>query len=301
MNTVMDFIKYYEDEYVDHTVYFKLASYEKRSERKEVLNKLAQQEKAHMEFWAKQLKGKIYLRSSLKLKIYFIVLLRYLFGLTFAIKFLERNEKKVISEYKKALNVFDGTNKQELEEIIKDEIEHESYWISQIKENSVTYIGFIVLGLADAIVEITGVHAGFLGVTTSTVVAGIAGLVVGVSASIAMAAAAYLQAKQGEIGNPRISAIYTGISYILAAAALATPYFLTHIMWVAFLASLLVALSLLAYFNFYSAVLSEREFSRDYLVNSALVLVTAFISFFFGEFLGQYFGIAGLFHALLLW
>jgi len=296
----MDFVKYFEDEYVDHMVYFKLANYEKSEERKEILNKLAMQEKGHMEFWAKQIGNNLKIRSTLRFKIYFMIFLRYLFGLTFAIKFLERNEKRVISEYKKALANMDGENRSRLEEIIKDETEHEDYWISQIKEGSVRYIGFIVLGLADAIVEITGVHAGFLGVTASTIVAGIAGLVVGVSASIAMAAAAYLQAKEGNIGNPRLSAVYTGISYILAAVALAAPYFLTHIMWIAFMASLIVALSLLAYFTFYSAVLSERVFTRDYLLNSGLVMLSAFVSFFFGEFLGQYFGIPGLFHIVLL-
>jgi len=296
----MDFVKYYEDEYVDHVVYSKLANQEKKGDRKEILIKLAMQEKRHMEFWAKLIDNDIRIRFLLKLRIYFTIFLRYLFGLTFAIKFLERNEKKVIAEYKKVLDGMVGENKEKLQEIIQDEIEHENYWISQIKEGSVTYIGFIVLGLADAIIEITGVHAGFLGVTTSTIIAGIAGLVVGVSASIAMAAAAYLQAQQGNIGKPRISAIYTGLSYILAAVALATPYFLTHNMWLAFTLSLIVALLLLAYFNYYSAVLSERVFLKEYLFNSGLILLTAFVSFLFGQFLGQFFGITGIFNMILL-
>jgi len=296
----MDFVKYYEDEYVDHVVYSKLANQEKKGDRKEILIKLAMQEKRHMEFWAKLIDNDIRIRFLLKLRIYFTIFLRYLFGLTFAIKFLERNEKKVIAEYKKVLDGMVGENKEKLQEIIQDEIEHENYWISQIKEGSVTYIGFIVLGLADAIIEITGVHAGFLGVTTSTIIAGIAGLVVGVSASIAMAAAAYLQAQQGNIGKPRISAIYTGLSYILAAVALAIPYFLTHNMWLAFTLSLIVALLLLAYFNYYSAVLSERVFLKEYLFNSGLILLTAFVSFLFGQFLGQFFGITGIFNMILL-
>jgi len=291
----MDFRKYCEDEYIDHVVYSKLAVLEKNEERKKILMKLASQEKEHLQFWA-SLGGNYSNDLMTKLRINLVIFLKYLFGLTFAIKFMERNEKKVISEYKKALEILEGENKNKLERIINDEVEHENYWISQIKERTVTYIGFIILGLADAIIEITGVHAGFLGVTASTIVAGIAGLVVGVSASIAMASAAYLQAQQGELGNPRLSAIYTGITYIMTAVALAVPYFLTHIMLLAFISSLIVALALLAFFNFYSAVISDREFIRDYLFNSGLILLTAFVSFFFGMFLGEVFGIPGIFH-----
>jgi len=73
---------------------------------------------------------------------------------------------------------------------------HEHALIAQLKEKRIDYIGFIVLGLADAIVEITGVHAGFLGVTGSTLIAGVAGVIVGFSAAISMGSASYLQAKQ---------------------------------------------------------------------------------------------------------
>jgi VIT1/CCC1 family predicted Fe2+/Mn2+ transporter len=291
----MNFNKYCEDEYIDHTVYSRLANLESNEERKNILLKLAAQEKEHLQFWS-SLGGRYSNNFMTKVRINLIIFLRYLFGLTFAIKFMERNERRVISEYKKALEKLEGENRIKLERIIYDEVEHENYWISQIKERAVTYIGFIILGLADAIIEITGVHAGFLGVTASTIVAGIAGLVVGISASIAMASAAYLQAQQGSLGNPRLSAIYTGFSYIMTAVALATPYFLTHIMLLAFTLSLIVALALLAFFNFYSAVISDREFIRDYLFNAGLILLTAFVSFFFGTFLGEYFGITGIFH-----
>jgi VIT1/CCC1 family predicted Fe2+/Mn2+ transporter len=204
---------------------------------------------------------------------------------------MERNEKRVIEEYKKLLNRLEGETKQKLELIIKDEIEHENFWMNQIKDETTRYLGFIILGLADAIIEITGVHAGFLGVTASTIIAGIAGLVVGVSASLAMASAAYLQAKQSEGSNPRISAIYTGIFYILAAAALAAPYFMTHDMLLAFSSSLIIAIMLIGFFNFYSSVIFERKFAKEFLTSTIIILVTAAAAFIVGEFLGNIFGI----------
>ncbi len=153
------------------------------------------------------------------------------------------------------------------------------------------YLGFIVLGLADAIIEITGVHAGFLGVTSSTTMAGVAGLIVGFAAAISMATAAYLQAKQSTERSPMTSALITGLSYILAVVLLALPYFLTGNMLLAFIVSLAMAMLLTAYFTFYSAVLFDRHFGKEFLESAVLTLGTAVATYLFGEFLGKMFGI----------
>jgi VIT1/CCC1 family predicted Fe2+/Mn2+ transporter len=268
-----------------------LAKIEKNEERKKILENFGKMEHEHYIFWKSLMKKEMKDSSLDNIRIKLFILFKYIFGLIFTIKLMERNEKKVIEEYKKLLNKFEGETKQKLELIIKDEIEHENFWMNQIKDETTRYLGFIILGLADAIIEITGVHAGFLGVTASTIIAGIAGLVVGVSASLAMASAAYLQAKQSEGSNPRISAIYTGVFYILAAVALATPYFMTHDMLVAFLSSLAIAVMLIGFFNFYSSVIFERKFAKEFLTSTTIILVTASIAFIVGEFLGSIFGI----------
>ncbi len=287
----MDFEKYCRDEYIDYKVYSYLAKLEKNEERKKILENFGKMEHEHYIFWKSLMKKEMKDSSLDNIRIKLFKLFKYIFGLIFTIKFMERNEKRVIEEYKKLLNKFEGETKQKLELIIKDEIEHENFWMNQMKDDTTRYLGFIILGLADAIIEITGVHAGFLGVTASTIIAGIAGLVVGISASLAMASAAYLQAKQAEGSNPRISAIYTGVFYILAAVALATPYFMTHDMLVAFLSSLIIAIMLIGFFNFYSSVIFERKFAKEFLTSTVIILVTASISFIVGEFLGNIFGI----------
>jgi VIT1/CCC1 family predicted Fe2+/Mn2+ transporter len=287
----MDFEKYCRDEYIDHRVYSYLAKIEKNEERKKILENFGKMEHEHYIFWKSLMKKEMKDSSLDNIRIKLFILFKYIFGLIFTIKLMEKNEKRVIEEYKKLLNKFEGETKQKLELIIKDEIEHENFWMNQIKDETTRYLGFIILGLADAIIEITGVHAGFLGVTASTIIAGIAGLVVGVSASLAMASAAYLQAKQDEGSNPRISAIYTGVFYILAVVALATPYFMTHDMLVAFLSSLVIAVMLIGFFNFYSSVIFERKFAKEFLTSMTIILVTASISFIVGEFLGNIFGI----------
>src|SRR2546426_11034188 len=112
--------------------------------------------------------------------------------------------------------------------MMESEEGQEDLLIGEIKENRVKYMSFIVLGLADAVVEISGIHAGSLGIYGRTELAGLAGIIAGLAASIAMASAAYAQAKQGFEGSAKWSAIYTGVSYMITAVLLALPYFLTR-------------------------------------------------------------------------
>ena len=277
------------DEYVDYTVYRELARREKNEGRRKILENLAATEYEHYRFWSKTLGGYEPRVSGLFIKLFLVM--RVLFGLTFTLKLLERHEEEVIRGYKRYAATLSGEEKTLVEEIIHQEEEHERYFMSQIDEGVVRYMSFIVLGLADAIVEITGVHAGFLGVTSSTLIAGIAGLVVGFAAAISMASAAYLQAKQDLARSPVISAITTGVSYIGAVAVLALPYFLTEDMIVAFTGSVILAVLLTAAFTFYGAVINERSFKREFAESVALILGTALATYLFGDFLGNLFGI----------
>jgi len=277
------------DEYADHTVYKELARRERNPERKRILDDLSSTELQHYRFWSTLTEG--YVPKISRVLLMSIVALRTIFGLTFTLKLLERNEHKTIAGYQNYLQRLEGDRRATLESIIKDEQEHERYFISQINEGVVKYMSFIVLGLADAIVEITGVHAGFLGVTSSTLIAGIAGLVVGFAAAISMASAAYLQAKHDLSRSPAVSAVTTGIAYIGAVAFLALPYFLTHNMPIAFGTSVMIALILTATFTFYGVVLTERRFAREYIISVALTLGTALGAYLFGELLGSVFGV----------
>jgi VIT1/CCC1 family predicted Fe2+/Mn2+ transporter len=284
---------YCKDEYTDYVVYRELAKREPDQERRGILEQLSQKELGHYEFWKKRVGeyrprvNPVYLRG--------VIILRFLFGLTFTIKLLERHEEKTIAEYRSYLQSAQPEERAELEVMIRDEEEHEHYFVSQINEGVVRYMSFIVLGLADAIVEITGVHAGFLGVTNSTLIAGIAGLVVGFAAAISMASAAYLQAKHDVARSPTVSAIATGVAYISAVSGLAMPYFFTRNMPYAFGSSIAVAVVLIAAFTFYGAVLSGRVFKREFFLTVGLTLGTALGTFLFGEMVGGFFGVRGYF------
>ncbi|MEM3643667.1 MAG: VIT1/CCC1 family protein, partial [Nitrososphaerota archaeon] len=193
----MEFQRFCYSEFRDYMVYLALLRSERDPNRKEILKRIASQEYEHYLFWRK-LSGECITKIS-RIHIYTILLVRIIFGLTFTLKLLEGHESKTITEYRKVMEKFvEDEHRRELEMLIQDEIEHERYFMNQIDEKILRYTGFIVLGLADSIIEITGVYAGFLGATSSTTVAGIAGLLVGFAASISMAAASYLQAKAQE-------------------------------------------------------------------------------------------------------
>lgn len=283
------------DEYIDHIVYKELASAEGNEEMKKILMKFSEQEYRHYQFWS-SIAGECKVRVP-GWKIRLFKLSRKLLGLTFTLKYLERHEKDVIDSYRSYLKYLESDSRRELEEIIRDEEEHERTLLAGLNENIVRYLSFIALGLADAIVEITGVHAGFLGATKETLVAGIAGLIVGVSAAFSMSGAAYLQAK-AEAGeareNPGKSAIVTGVSYLIAVIVLALPYFLTQHQITAFIISVVLAIIIVSGFTFYNSVLNEKEFKGELLENLMILFGTAIIAYLFGEVIGDLFGLQGI-------
>ncbi|MBU6500223.1 MAG: rubrerythrin family protein [Patescibacteria group bacterium] len=278
------------NELTEHIVYHKLSLREKKTVNREALEKLSTQEKSHYEFWRTLLPQETAIKPS-ALAVYGIPLLHKIFGVTFTTKLLESHEKNAVANYEKMLAKVPDSHKKRLELIIEDERFHERTLISKLKEKRVAYIGFVALGLSDAIVEITGVHAGFLGVTGSTLIAGISGVIVGFAAAISMGAAAYLQAKQDTEKSAALSAFVTGISYMISVICLALPYFLIHTMLIAFITSTLIGILLLAAFTFYGAVVFDRKFSRELAESVSLMLGTAIATYILGTFVGNVFHI----------
>jgi VIT1/CCC1 family predicted Fe2+/Mn2+ transporter len=168
--------------------------------------------------------------------------------------------------------------------MVEDERDHEKAFAMKVESSAVRYISFVVLGLADALVEISGIHAGWLGLFEKTEIAGLAGVIAGGAASLAMASAAFAQAKQGFQGSARLSAIYTGVSYFITAIILATPYFLTSSMLLALATSLTLAVVILAITTWYSIVISQKAFLKDFVEILSILFATTIIVFLLGYF-----------------
>ncbi len=280
------------NELTENIVYHKLALMEKNPENRAALERLSAQELTHYEFWKSLLPaveaGKIHERAG---TVWAIPFLRVVFGVTFITKLLETHETGAVQKYQALIAAIPASHHERFLQIIEDEKSHERALIAQLKEKRLDYIGFIVLGLADAIVEITGVHAGFLGVTGSTLIAGVAGIIVGFSAAISMGSASYLQAKQDKGKSAILSGFLTWASYFCSVVLLALPYFLIRMMIPAFVVSTSIGILLVAGFTFYGAIAFDRKFWREFFETVGLMLGTALATFLLGLIVGKVFHI----------
>lgn len=282
------------DELTDSTVYRRLShlGIERNQDYRRILAQLADTEYGHYVFW-KRYVPKTEIRAS-KMRVYITLLVRILLGTTFASRFLERNEGAVIKRYKAAEPLIPPADRADFDRMLNDEISHERQFEQKIEGGAIRYISFVVLGLADAVVEIAGIHAGSLGIYHSTRISGLAGVIAGAAASIAMASAAYAQAKQGFQGSARLSAGYTGISYFATALILASPYFVTEEMALALGVSLTFAVGLIAFISFYSSVISEKPFTRDFLEMTGIMFGATVALYVFGIIIHTFVGIPAL-------
>jgi vacuolar iron transporter family protein len=281
------------DEYSDCALYDRLSkTVSPDSPFRKVLEDLSATEQRHFEFWRKYVPGEE--PKLARLKLYWILFLRRFFGLTFATRYLDRHESNVVQEYQALARLIPEADRPAYEEMVADEKEHEKAFAMKVESAAVRYISFVVLGLADALVEISGIHAGWLGLFEKTEIAGLAGVVAGGAASLAMASAAFAQAKQGFSGSARLSAVYTGVSYFVTAIILATPYFLTSSMILALSVSLTLAVVILAITTWYSIVIQQKPFLRDFLEILAILFGTTILVFLLGAFVSSEFpGIKG--------
>jgi len=278
-----------KDEITDYTTYSRLSRVGNDAKVKQVFSDLSNMEFRHYQFWLKYST-----KQEIKpnwLKLYFVLFLRWVLGASFAIKYLEGQEASTIRKYEELRPLIPVEDTSTFEEIILDEKKHESSFAEQVQGGYVRYISFIVLGLADALVEIAGIHAGSLGIYKSTELTGLAGIIAGAAASLSMASAAFAQAKQGFQGSASLAAFYTGISYFVNAVVLATPYFLTKNMLAAITTSVSLGVVIIAFISWYNSVMSLSNFKRDFVELAGIMLGATFALFLFGTMVRVLFGI----------
>src|SRR5439155_25052107 len=279
-----------KDEMTDYTTYKRLASSEKSQTNKDMFEKLSAMEHKHYDLWIKYCPQGAKIGPK-KATVYFVLFLRRLFGASFAIKFLEHREMTTAKKYEALKSSVPAEDQAAFQSMIDDEKGHETAFADIVAGTSIKYISFVVLGLADALVEIAGIHAGSLGIYNSTELTGLAGIVAGAAASLAMASAAFAQAKQGFEGKPGLAAAYTGGSYFVAAVVLALPYFLTKAMLGAITLSLVLGLAMIAFVTWYNSISSGGRFLKDFSELAGVMLGATFALFLFGNVIRLAFGI----------
>jgi vacuolar iron transporter family protein len=251
------------DELTDYMVYSKLAKRGKPQFR-DSIRTISEMEMKHYNFWKRYNPEEVAKIKVSSIVVNFVMILRLILGSSFAIKYLEKKERETIKKYDSVAHLIPPEDKSAFDEMVADEKFHERDLAKSVEGSYLKYISFIVLGLADALVEIAGIHAGSLGIYNSTLITGLAGVIAGAAASIAMASAAFAQAKQGFEGSAGLSAAYTGLSYFINAVILATPYFLTSDKYLALGVSLSLGICIIAFISYYNSILSDERFLRDF-------------------------------------
>ncbi|HEX9780207.1 MAG TPA: VIT1/CCC1 family protein [bacterium] len=250
------------NEYRDYVTYRELAAIETVPKFKEILSQLIEHEEEDYRFWRELAPGPDPRISGLEIRL--IKLMRKVLGLTFTAKFLERNERDAIRRYSAFAESAPPELAAKVREIVEHEMFHEREMIGQIQEERVEFLGSIVLGANDGLIELTGALVGFTFALANPFQAGLFGVVTGVAASLSMAASAYMQARHEHGRNPKKAAAYTGLSYLVVVAALVTPFVLAPTVSAALTGMGAVILLLIAGFSGYGAVLFDRDFKRQF-------------------------------------
>lgn len=266
-------LQFQENEITEHFVYLKLSKLA-RGANKRILERIARDEKAHYEIWKKYTGVDV---KPNKLKVFFYTLLARIMGVIFTIKLMEGGEENAQRAYYGVRGVV-----EDAEKIIEEEVQHENALITMIDEEKLEYIGSMVLGLNDALVEITGTIAGLTFALRNTKLVGLAGVITGIAASLSMAASEYLSRRHEGDKSPFKGALYTGAAYIFTVFFIVLPYFLFKLYFVAFGFTLLFALLIIFFFTFFVSVVKGVNFRKTFLEMFTISFGVALLSFLIG-------------------
>ena len=275
--------RFQRNEITEYHVYSYLAKMIKGPNSK-ILQGIAKDEKNHYERWKKYSKEEV---KPSRCKMLWYSFLAKTAGFTFAVRLMEKGEERAQKAYRKAV-----AKLPEAKDIQKQENKHEKYLINMLNEERLDYISSIILGLNDALVELTGAIAGLTFAFQKTNLISIAALVTGIAASLSMAASQYL-AKKSEKSqkNPLKAATYTGIAYISAVLILVLPFFVLHNPYYALAWTLSNAILIIAFFSYFVSVTRDSSFKRGFLEMAVLSMGVAAISFVIGLVLRKTLGV----------
>jgi len=264
------------DEEQGAIIYEFMAKKEKNEENKKLLMQMSKDEKKHAAVWKNIKKKNLKPRklSILKFKILTIIM-----GITFVIKTMQKKENLAQHDYEKM--------KEELPEaakMLEDERRHEKELYNMIDEERLHYIGAMVLGLNDALVELTGAIAGVTFALANARLVALTGIITGVSATFSMAASNYLAERADNNPKALKSSIYTGMAYLITVALLVLPYLLlpAHMYVLAFAIMIATVILIIMFFNYYISIAKEEPFLKNFATMAIISLSVAVISYIIG-------------------
>ena len=277
--------KMQQSELTESVIYKKIAGFAKGEENRKTLLRLSREEKAHYQIW------KNYTGIEMKpegRKVFKYTLIARLLGFTFAVKLMEKGEETAQDEY--------ALLAEEIPEsaaIRQQEEEHEKALLAMLDEEQLQYVGSMVLGLNDALVELTGSLAGFALALQNTRLIALSGLIVGISATFSMASSEFLAARSEGRTDALKSCSYTGIAYLITVVALIAPYliFPAALYIPALLCMLGIVVAIIAGFTYYTSIAQDQPFKSRFWEMALISVGVAVISFVVGLLAKKFLGV----------
>lgn len=279
--------EYQKNEITEHHIYKKIAAVTKKDENRRVLADIAEDELRHYNQW------KEYTREDIqpdRAKVFRYVLINRIFGFTFAVRFMEHAEEGAQVKYDDLIPEI-----PQAVDISKDENEHENRLLKLLDEERLRYAGSMVLGLNDALVELTGALAGFTFALQNTDLIALTGSITGFAAALSMGASEYLSTKAEGDDTPKKplkASLYTGTAYLLTVILLILPYLILENPFLCLGCTLVLGILIIAVFNFYISVATGQSFRARFFEMAGLSLGVAGLSFLVGFLLRMFVGVA---------
>lgn len=277
--------KMQQSELTESVIYEEIAKFAKGNENKETLLRLAREEKAHYEIWKKytgiEMKPELF-------KVFKYKILARILGFTFAVKLMENGEENAQNEYEHLASEI-----AESITIRSQEEEHEAALLNMLDEERLQYVGSMVLGLNDALVELTGSLAGFTFAMQNTRLIALSGLIIGISATFSMASSEFLAARSEGRSDAFKSCTYTGIAYLITVILLILPYLLFDNSYyiLALVCMLIIVILIIAGFTYYTSVAQDEPFKSRFIEMAGISISVAVISFFVGVLAKHFLGV----------
>ncbi|GAB4373114.1 MAG: VIT1/CCC1 transporter family protein [Calditrichia bacterium] len=272
------------NEITEHHLYRLIAQKLKPSSNRDILQKIAEDELKHYNSL------KHYTGEDVKparLRIWFYYLLSRIFGFTFGIKLMEMAEERTQDAYMELRHQIPV-----LDNLIREENEHEETLIGLLDEERLRYAGSMVLGLNDALVELTGALAGLTLAFQNTQLIALSGFITGIAAALSMASSEYLSTKSEETTrHPVKASLYTGAAYLITVVILIMPYLILENYYLCLAVTLAAAIVIIALFNYYIAVARDEPFRKRFLEMAGISFGVALFSFLMGFVIRKFLGV----------
>ncbi len=267
-------LNFQRNEITESIIYDKISKTEKVPRNKKILKKISKDEFEHYNSWKKYTHEDV---ASSKFNIWKYFLISKLFGMTFAIKLMEKGEEQAQQTYEEI-----SKSIPEAKKIMEDEEEHENELVNMIDEERLKYTGSMIRGMNDALVELLGALAGFtLALQNSRLILA-TGSIVGLAGTLSMFSSEYLAVKEEEAPSPLKAAFYTGIAYLFTVIFLISPYLFLPNLYLSLGLVIINAIIILFAFSFYISVARGISFKKRFLEMMLISLSIAAITFVIG-------------------